>query len=261
MKVIGILGLTPNQRAEAYRAVGIDRVIIDGNEFTDYKAFSFLWEKSYVKSPVRSGDGTIGNLNSYATFLTPHLKIDFSMMSIDSYRTLMKLLYSKNEFTVTCYDVVYDETTTNKMYFSTEEMPKLWTMVEALNGNEEAIELLGVQDYVVEMVGTNSEVEVASITYNLNVPSGVSWIDAKTKTEEIPINLGLPVGDSAILEVTQSDGKKVSTRISAITFGDKYKFKHWCENANDTGFKYIDEDVYMFRKDTTLYAIWGASAE
>lgn len=157
--------MPPNKRAELYRAVGIDRVIIDGNEFTDYKAFSFLWEKSYVKSPVRSGDGTIGNLNSYATFLTPHLKIDFSLMSIDSYRTLMKLIYEKNEFTVTCYDVVNDTTTTNKMYFTTEEMPKLWTMVEALNGNEDAIELLGVQDYVVEMVGTNAPMEEIDILY------------------------------------------------------------------------------------------------
>ena len=60
----------------------IHTVDINGNIFTDYSAFSFLWEKTYVKSPVRSGNGTIGNLNSYATFLTPHLKIDFSLMSI-----------------------------------------------------------------------------------------------------------------------------------------------------------------------------------
>ncbi len=164
-KVMDIVRLTPNKRANAYRAVGIDKVIIDGNEFTDYKAFSFLWEKSYVKSPVRSGDGTIGNLNSYATFLTPHLKIDFSLMSIDAYRKLMKLIYEKNEFTVTCYDVVNNSLTTNKMYFTTEEMPKLWTMVEALNGNEDAIELLGVQDYVVEMVGTNAPMEEIDVLY------------------------------------------------------------------------------------------------
>ena len=77
-----ILRMSVEERKTAYKATGIDKVIIDGNEFTDYGAFSFLWEKSYVKSPERSGDGTIGNLNSYATFITPHLKIDFSMMSI-----------------------------------------------------------------------------------------------------------------------------------------------------------------------------------
>ena len=155
----------------------IDRVIIDGTTYTDYKAFSFIWEKSYVKSPVRSGDGTIGNLNSFATFLTPHLKIDFSMMSIDTYRDIMLKIYEKNEFIVTCYDVVNNIDTTNKMYFTTEEMPKLWTIVEALNGNENAIELLGVQDYVVEMVGTNAPMEEIDILYydnNGNLIEGAS---------------------------------------------------------------------------------------
>lgn len=160
-----ILRMSVEERKTAYKATGIDKVIIDGNEFTDYGAFSFLWEKSYVKSPERSGDGTIGNLNSYATFITPHLKIDFSMMSIDSYRVLMRdLLYKKNEFLVTCYDVVNDTMTTNKMYFSTEEMPKLWTIARALNG-EEWVELLGVQDYTVEMIGTNASIESVEILY------------------------------------------------------------------------------------------------
>ena len=177
MKIIDILKLTPTDRAKAYGANGIDKVIIDGKEFTDYKAFSFIWEKSYIKSPVRSGDGTIGNLNSYATFLTPHLKMDFSMMSIDTYRDIMLKIYEKNEFVVTCYDVVNNRTTTNKMYFTTEEMPKLWTVVEALNGNEDAIELLGVQDYVVEMVGTNAPMDEIDVLYydnNGNLIEGAS---------------------------------------------------------------------------------------
>lgn len=165
--------LTLEERKQKYGVKGtfdgverhIDKVVIDGNVFTDFSAFSFLWEKSYIKSPVRSGNGVIGNLNSYAWFLTPHLKIDFSLMSIDSYRVLMQLLYSKNEFTVTCYDVVNNCDTTNKMYFSTEEMPKLFTIVEALNGNESAIELLAVQDYTVEMVGTNESLDVLEVLY------------------------------------------------------------------------------------------------
>jgi hypothetical protein len=91
----------------------IEKVTIDGNEFTDYKAFSFLREKAYVKEPMRSGAGVIGNLNSYATFLTPRLKIDFSMLSIDSYRLLMTLIYGRNEFIVTCYDIVENKDVTS----------------------------------------------------------------------------------------------------------------------------------------------------
>lgn len=159
-----ILRMSLAERKSAYQAKGIEKVTIDGNDFTDYGAFSFLWEKSYVKSPVRSGDGSIGNLNSYATFVTPHLKIDFGLMSIDSYRKLMGLIYSKNEFTVTCYDVVNNKMTTNRMYFSTEEMPKLWTIAHELNG-EDWIELAGIQEYTVEMVGTNVALDNINILY------------------------------------------------------------------------------------------------
>ncbi len=184
-----ILEMSPEQRRNIYGVRGntftdkdgkplsvarhIDKVTINGNVFTDYSAFSFLWEKTYVKSPERSGDGTIGNLNSYSTFLTPHLKIDFSLMSIDSYRKIMQLIYSSNEFLVTCYDVVNNKDTTNKMYFSTEEMPKLWTIVDALNGVENAVMLLGVQDYTVEMIGTNADKDMVTINYYLNSPTGV----------------------------------------------------------------------------------------
>ena len=85
-------------------------------------------------------------------------------MSIDSYRKIMDLLYSKNEFIVDCYDIVHNTTTRNKMYFATEEMPKLWTIARALNG-EEWVEVIGVEDYTVEMVGTNSSLEKVDILY------------------------------------------------------------------------------------------------
>lgn len=152
------------RKGSRFNAVGIDKVIIDGNEFTDYKAFSFVWEDSYVKSPERSGSGVIENLNSYSWFLTPHLKIDFSMLSIDSYRRLIELKHNKREFVVTCYDPSYNRITTNKMYFPPEEMPKLLAIARALNG-EEWVELLGVQDYTVEMIGTNASLDTVDILY------------------------------------------------------------------------------------------------
>ena len=253
-----ILEMSVSDRLRQYKAVGIEEVVIDGNVFTDYGAFSFIEEKSYVTSPIRSADGTISNLDSYAWFLTPHLKIDFGLMSIDTYRVLMGLIQTKNEFTVSCYDVVKNKIVHHKMYFATEEMPKLWTIVDALNGNENAIALLGVQDYTVEMIGTNAEIETVKITYKLNKPSSVVWADDTEVSVETPSNIALPIGDSAIIEVTDTEDstKKVATRISNITFGDKYKFKYWAENSNGTGFKYIDTDAYRFMTDTTIYAIW-----
>ena len=255
-----IFSMSPSERKAAYQANGlggadgtiaknIDKVVIDGNTFTDFSAFTFLMEKSYVKSPVRSSNGSIDNLDSYAWFLTPHLKMDFGLMSIDSYRTIMKLIQSKNEFTVTCYDVVNDKDVTHNMYFATEQMPKLWAIAKALNGDE-WVELLGVQDYTVELIGTNTNVNnVISVTYNLNVPSSAFWGGTtQTMTSK---SSGIPFEVSAWFS---------DQNASQITFDNTHKFKYWCETADGSGFKYIDGGEYMFKNNTALYAIWEAGA-
>ena len=69
--------LSPSQMRETYGVSGtyhdennvavarnIDKVTINGNVFTDYSAFSFLWEKSYVSSPTRSGNGSYATLEN-----------------------------------------------------------------------------------------------------------------------------------------------------------------------------------------------------
>ena len=254
-----ILSLSPEERKNAYRASGlsnkhIEKVTIDNNAFKDYSAFTFLMEKSYVKSPTRSFDGSIPDLDTYAWFLTPHLKIDFSLMSIDSYRRLMKLIQSKSEFVVTCYDVVNDRDVTHNMYFATEQMPKLWAIARALDGAEWT-ELLGVQDYTVELIGTNTNVGEVVITYNLNVPYSANWAGSIYTSETIAKNNTLNVGASV------STGVDTNTSyVADITFDNRYKFKYWCESQNGIGFRYIDGGEYLFTCDTQLYAIWEAGA-
>ena len=101
--LIDILKLDPNIPEDfeiidkEYRAVDIEKVVIGGNTYTNYGAYSYILEKTYVKSPSRSASGSIGNLNSYATFLTGHLVIDFSIISIDDYRAIMRQHYEQNE--------------------------------------------------------------------------------------------------------------------------------------------------------------------
>jgi uncharacterized repeat protein (TIGR02543 family) len=206
----------------------ISTVIIDGIPFTDYTAFSFIWEKSYVKSPVRSGDGSIGNLNSYATFLTPHLRINFGLMSIDSYRALMNLIYSKNEFLVTCYDILTGKSTTNRMYFTTEEMPKLWTIARVLNG-ESWVEVLGVQDYVVEMVGTNMSVENVIVNYHTNPPEDAFESDSIILSEEYAIDSDLVIGANISLP-----------NISKYNFSEK-----WVDNNGNI---YLNNEAYRITR-------------
>lgn len=255
-----ILLKTPSERKALYQASGltdknIDKVIIDNNTFKDYSAFTFLNEKTYVKSPVRSADGSIENLDSYAWFLTPHLKIDFSLMSIDTYRTMMQLIQSKSEFTVTCYDIVLDKDVTHKMYFATEQMPKLWAISKALNGGNPWVELYGVQDYTVELIGTNANLEKFDIKYFLNVPSGASWSGETQSTDALEAhpNITHNVGYSFALGESYYD-------VTEITFDNKYKFKYWSANSDGSGFKYLNGNEYLFQADTNLYAIWEAGA-
>lgn len=160
-----IIKLSLDDRHTNYQANGenknIQYVEIDGIKLSDYQAYSFFWEKTYVKSPERAMDGSMSNLDTYTTFITGHFKIDFSLMSIDDYRIFMKLIYKKNEFTVKCYDVVYDKQITIKMYFATQEMPKLWTIVSKKQENlekwEDYVDLVGVEGCTVEMIGTNTD--------------------------------------------------------------------------------------------------------
>lgn len=240
-----IMRLSPEQRRNEYTAVDIGNVIIDGNVFTNYGTYSFLWEKSYVKSPTRSNGGSISNLDSYTTFITGHFKINFSIMSIDDYRKLMQLLYAKNEHTVTCYDVVFNKRITLNMYFTTEEMPKLYTIahrVQSMSSDEwkSYVELLGVQDMTVEMVSTNTKTATCTITYHLNPP--VSGTANTTKSVTIVRGEEMAIGSDANMQ--------------SNTFNNQCKFAKWNTKADGTELNYIDGQVYTINFDLTLYAQW-----
>ena len=98
----------PNERK-------VSEIFIDGNLIKGYFTYTFFTEKTYAKEPERSQGGQIDNLNSYATFLTPTLKIEFKAMSMDMYRKIMNLINSKNEFQVSAYDPVADRFVTHNM--------------------------------------------------------------------------------------------------------------------------------------------------
>ena len=206
--MLEILNMLPEDRKEKYRVDNDDRkmqeVVIDGIKFTDYGAFSFIREKSYFDEPTRGADGTIQDLNNYATFVTPHLTINFSLLSIESYRDLMRLIYSKNEFLVTCYDVVQNKKVTERMYFTTEEMPKLFALAKEYGGDK-WIELLGVQDYTVEMVGTNVSVDTVTVNYYLNHPKGTGQT-TPIYSETVDFGLDFIIGLNSGIEGFEVEG-------------------------------------------------------
>lgn len=232
-----------------YEAVNIDKVVIDGNTYTNYSVYSFIWEKAYVKSPIRSGDGSIGNLNSYATFITGHFTIDFSIISIDDWRSIMNQHLEKNEFVVECYDPIYNKTIKLKMYFATEELPKLHTLNRRRFSSdkdewEDFIALVGVESYKLEMISTNSSLDLVSVIYHKNPPSELGITDETIGESDVYAGEEILIGQSASSWYNE-------------TFGGKYKFKCWNTNSDggDKG-NYLANNAYTINFDTVLYAQW-----
>jgi hypothetical protein len=145
-------------RAYGIETIGIRRkgVLEEFQEFTGYKAFSAFWEKTYAKQPERSSGGVISNLDSIPSFITFHIKIDFSLFSFPDYQRLYKLMLSANEFTVQAFDPLAGVPIEQNMYFAPDSLPKFVTMARKYNG-EKFVEILGVQDYTIELIGTNTE--------------------------------------------------------------------------------------------------------
>ena len=232
-----------------YVPVDIDKVVIDGDTFQNYGQFQFVWEKSFKEEPKRAGDGSLLNLNGYAVIILPHLVINFSIMSIDDYRAIVRKDLAKNEFTVECYDPVHNTKIKKKMYFHTLDMPKFHILNKVrFNGEswEEFLELAGVQDYTIEMVGTKSDLDLVSVVYHLNPPADTGR------------------NDETIGEMDVYSGEEIviggATDFQDETFGGKYRFTKW--NLSPSGGNlgnYIDGNAYTINADTILYAQWQAS--
>lgn len=139
---------------ENYVANGMAEYWVDNERYTNYTDYTFMWELSYNKSPERSQSGATGNLDTnYSTFLTAHMTVTYSLMSIDDYRRIMKQFYTKRQFNVKCYDPVYDTIITKQMYFATPSTPKFRTVTN----DDGTVSILGVDNYTVELIGTNND--------------------------------------------------------------------------------------------------------
>lgn len=177
----------PSELREAYKKSQIDRIrIFDGKktiEVTGYAEYSYLDEKSYKTQPVRSQNGAIEEIEEYATFFTPRLIVKYNMMGIDDYRSFMKMIKGRNAFAVQCYDPVEDKIVTNEMYVATPSMPIIY---------QQYLAALGIQEYAIEMIGTNSQSKISfrvltdysNATYSI-AGLGDTWRDVSEKLGDV----------------------------------------------------------------------------
>ena len=237
----------PQAYQSNYEKTVLDQIEIDGNIICGYFEYSFLSEKSYAEQPSRALDGSMENINTLVTFLTPRLIIKYNMMNIADYRKLMILLQSKNEFTVTCYDIVLDKRVTHKMYAAPTQMPIIY---------QQYLMALGVQEFSLELIGTNNGVQDYTVTYDYNIPVPYDlYFPQGSATQTFKQNASGAIGETA----TYTDGEDTYALASQHTtelLDNKYIFQGWNTKADGSGFTYIDGDAYFINTSQVLYAQW-----
>lgn len=254
VSVLDILRLKESERDKLYSVYTeekqIHKIWLDGNEYGGYKAFSFFYELVYKEEPTRGDSGAIEDLNNYVVFIVPHLKINYSMMSIDDYRAITKQFLEKREYTLKCYDVIYDKMVLNKVYIAPLEFPKLFIMQRYVQG-EKHLQLIGVQDTEIELIGTLNDISNVSVTYHLNPPiSGVA--DLQVGEPNIQKGSDFIVGQSA-------------SEITNYQF-DGWKFKCWNTQKNATSTtttnNYENNSIFSdIITDLVFYAVWQNTNE
>lgn len=221
----------PSDFQANYEATQLDRIEIDGVTIQGYFEYSFLEEKSYMEQPQRAQDGSIVDIDSYATFLTPRLIIKYNMMNIEDYRALMKLLKSKNAFQVTCYDIVEDKRVTHEMYCAPPAMPIIY---------QQYLQAMGIKEYTIELIGTNN-VSSYTITYHYNKSGPPTLPNVAT----VPKNSSLVLDDEFRFEYV-SGGSVIADGATG-----------WNTQPDGSGISYTAGNAYYFSQDTHLWLQWG----
>jgi hypothetical protein len=253
---------------------------LDGVTFKGYKAYSFFYEITLLKQPERTQSGVI-DLSTHAYFLTPHLKIDYSLMPYPMFCKLRQMMTQKLTFNLTCFDTDNHTVVENvEVYFAPDSFPKFATMArrlseptaETVNSDNpiyevnKYIEILGVRDYTIELIGTNRDVATNEVTYVLNKPSGISSIYdnyADSVIRNYPANSTIKMGARAFIDTGKKDalGNAVVELISSLVFFEnpddenskKWEFVEW-KDTND--YTYIDGNEYFIKGNKTYDACW-----
>lgn len=136
----------------------LDTISIAGQEFKGigYRGLMTVNSKTYVTEPTRSNDGSIANIDDYATFIVPRCKVNFKYFSIEDYQRLCHILNSANQFQVTFFDKQFGERRTYMMYVEPEEMAKLYNVGSSV---------IGLLDYEISFIGTLNDLEKFEVSY------------------------------------------------------------------------------------------------
>lgn len=241
MKLVDVLRKPLKERLSLYGTKNLTTFKLDNEVYSGYKGYSFFWEQTLVKEPERSEGGVI-DLSTHAWFLTPHLVIDFSMISYDDFMRLSKQRLSKLEFVLEFYDTVFQQVIRRKVYLAPEEQPKFNLVARMLNG-ERWTEIVGIKDFSVEFIGTNKDLDNITITYHSNPPSSSGTSDSVQTSTDLQIGEEVLIGSGITMPTING-----------------YTFEKWNTDKNGNGEEYANDTARTLQGNLVLYAQWTSSA-
>lgn len=198
-------------------------ISINGQIFKGYSDFTCINSKTYVVEPERTIDGSIPDINNYVTFFVPRVQIVFKYMKLEDYQRFLTAI-EPNEFTVSYFDYTKGEVVYHKMYAEPQELEKIHTY---------RLEVLGILNKTISLIGTLNNIETFSLTYLAN--GGV--------------------GGESGRSFVQGEWIQISTGVNLSREG--YTLKEWNTLADGTGVSIIP-GTYKIGEDSNLklYAIW-----
>lgn len=198
-------------------------ITINGYTFKGFSDFTCINSKTYVVEPERSSDGSIPDINAYAVFYVPRVKISFKYMSIDDYRRFL-IAIEPNEFVVSYYDYTKGEVVYHKMYCEPQELEKL---------HHYRLEVLGVLNKEISLIGTLNSVDTYALTYMANGGNGSE------------------TGQSYVM------GQTLHISNGSNLYRQGYTLKCWNTQADGNGTDIL-LGSYKVAEDSnlTLYAVW-----
>lgn len=203
-------------------------ITINGYIFKGYSDFTCINSKTYVVEPERASDGSMPDINGYAVFFVPRVKISFKYMSIEDYKRFL-IAIEPNEFTVSYFDYTKGQTVYHKMYCEPQELEKLHT---------NRLEVLGILNKEISLIGTLNSVDTFALTYMANGGSGSEAGRSFVMGETLHI----------------SDGSNL--------YRSGYSLAKWNTKADGTGVDILLGSYKVAEEENlTLYAVWKPLSE
>jgi hypothetical protein len=133
------------------------------------------------------------------------------------------------------------------MYAAPTQMPRIY---------QQYLMALGIQEFSIELIGTNNDVKDYVLTYDYNIPVPYDIIFPQgTATQTFKQNASGIIGEDAIY-VDGGTTYNLNSQHTTEILGNMYVFSGWNTKKDGSGFTYIDGDAYFINASQTLYAQW-----